>query len=1039
MRKDVTALLALALILVSGVWLWNWSTDRAPVDQGSSRTTPVTPKHTGTERTSSTKPQGKENSTQEPTTSAPRTGLESAPIAPGQLTLMALWACAVPQPHATCLGTAWEQVESQQGAPLQVLTDRPTQAPPLACKTIRGSFLVPITPGFAATPQSLAPGSTSLIPTPHTADPLRVQVIPAQGTRLAAYDLEVRCLSDTDQAGQRVGFVLRRTVSANEPLELPAFQGLAKIIARSGDLAGSWAGSVRLTHNKEIEIHLGPSFSLAGYINQVPQEEDLSSYRVSVRPKGSLPNAAIAECHVDKSGFWDLEEIHAAAGAELLVAVSGGIMLPQTKQIMAPPGGTLMTVNFDWKAGLPGSVIVTDTQGSLLGGVEVQGFWYDNEEAAYTMVRARTSSQGLAKFASLAVGEISFALREPGWSGTQYDYIHPKQNSEPYVLKVSPSTILQGTVRRKGLPVPNFQLAFNDERGHVAWKWFRDRTDGSYLINDAPSGPVSVIVYSLDWEETGNTHDLNIPPGTTKILDLELESNTLARGQVVSASTGQPIEGAWLTSKEPLGTTLIDVEREFTISDAEGRFEGLALAPSSSWVYVAAHGYQPTTLAAGGNKLDPDLGRIVLNAAGTLTLRLEPPPGNEIWTLVERGRPQFSPDGVLVLQDRGAGSQRLTFEPPWGAFVEFYVTPRGSPPWEVVLQRPVGRKIIFVLEAEDGGPYVPGSVQGLRLSWSESAGEAATLLTTYLNQETGEATIEGIPQTWISAAVILNSKDACHLELDARAAGDLRLKVRLKPDSGHVRFIDSNSHPMSNLAAYFQMTPGVRARFEATSRNGIVNLAGASGKVRYLLSGKTQETVFTGTIQVTKGNTETLTETIDSSHNMGVHFTERGKPASYLTAMITPVGWAGSYQVKITSDHGGNTPAHACSPGKYRVTPIDGAYWHEPLTFHSSASGPAVLEVRRVGDLGVRALFGEDPLVGITISLHNQERDTDVSTWVIAGRVDPFAVTDQDGRTLIRGIPSGLYTVQAQLSSGLASVQVQVIGGSETWVSLGSQ
>jgi hypothetical protein len=155
--------------------------------------------------------------------------------------------------------------------------------------------------------------------------------------------------------------------------------------------------------------------------------------------------------------------------------------------------------------------------------------------------------------------------------------------------------------------------------------------------------------------------------------------------------------------------------------------------------------------------------------------------------------------------------------------------------------------------------------------------------------------------------------------------------------------------------------------------------------------------------------------------------------------MITPVGWAGSYQVKITSDHEGNTPAHACSPGKYKVTPINGAYWHEPLTFHSSASGPAVLEVRRVGDLGVRALFGEDPLAGITISLHNQERDTNVSTWVTAGRVDPFAVTDQDGRTLIRGIPSGLYTVQAQLTSGLASVQAKVIGGSETWVSLGSQ
>jgi hypothetical protein len=97
------------------------------------------------------------------------------------------------------------------------------------------------------------------------------------------------------------------------------------------------------------------------------------------------------------------------------------------------------------------------------------------------------------------------------------------------------------------------------------------------------------------------------------------------------------------------------------------------------------------------------------------------------------------------------------------------------------------------------------------------------------------------------------------------------------------------------------------------------------------------------------------------------------------------------------------------------------------------------VEVRRVGDLGIRAILAGEPLIGITIQLHNTERDTDVSTWVTAHRINAYPTTGLDGRTIIRGIPSGLYTIQAQLPSGLVSVQAQVIGGTETWVSLGGQ
>jgi len=1040
MRTNVTTLLALALILIGGVWLWSQVTDEpgqpTPENPIVGRTAP------GPNR-DQTSPNSAENSAGDAPDSAasesPIREIESAPLLPGQSALQVLWACPAPQLHATCLGTNWPEVERKQSVTLSVNQGRSIKAPDNPCSPNRGPFLIPLTPAFAATPQEAAPGSERLMVSASPTEPVGVLIIGATGANIATCELEVRCLANTDTPGLSVGFVLRRVVNAGEELFLPAFEGHAQIIARSNDLAGTWAGSLRLNHNKPIEIQLGPAFPLAGYINQVPGDEDLTSYGISVRPKGNLPNSAIAKCGVDKNGFWDLGEIHAAPGSELLVAAEGGSMLPQAKQILAPAAGTMMTVNFSWKAGLPAQVHVVDMQDTPLRGVEVQGFWYDPEEAAYTMVNARTDSLGIAVFPAMLVGEISFALREPAWSGMQYDYIHPKANNEPYTLQVSPASILKGTVRRNGQPVSDFQLAFINQRQHTAWKWFRNRSDGSFMIVDAPSGPVSVIVYSLDWDETSQAHDMTIPAGSTRNLDIELEANTHAHGQVVSADTGKPIEEAWIATKDPLGQILIDVERDYTITGPDGRFEDLPLAPSSSWVYVSAHGFQPSAFAAGGTDVDLDLGRIKLNAAGTLTLRLEPPPGNEIWTLVEAGRPQVTPDGKLVLHNRGAGLQSFRFEPPWGAYVDFFVTPRGSPPWDVVLHRPQGRKVVLVMEAEDGGPFVPDSVQALRVSWSDSMDGTSTLLTTYVDQETGEATIEGVPRSWISVAVIANSTDFSHVELDARAPGDLRLNIRPTTSSGRVRFIGTNGHSTSNVAAHFQLNEGVRARFEATDPEGTANLAGATGLVRYLISDPTQESLFTGTIEVPRGNTQEIPETIDSSHNLAVHFTDRGAPASYLTAMVTPVGWGGSYQVKITSDQEGNSPAHACSPGEYRVTPINAAYWQEPLTFHSSASGPAQVEVRRVGDLGIRAIQAGEPLIGITIQLHNTERDTDVSTWVTAHRINAYPTTDLDGRTIIRGIPSGLYTIQAQLPSGLVSVQAQVIGGTETWVSLGSQ
>ncbi|MDE0905754.1 MAG: hypothetical protein OSB42_14145, partial [Planctomycetota bacterium] len=500
MRKIVTTLLALALIVIGGVWLWSGVThepgqptaDHSIVD----RTGP------GPKQDQASPANVTNNEADAPGSTASEAQirkLESAPLLPGQSTLQALWACPVPQPRATCLGTNWAEVEHKQGVPLTVIQGRSIKAPDNPCAPSRGPFLIPLTPGFAATPQEPAPGSERLTVIASPTEPIGVIIIGATDANIATCELEIRCLASTDTPALSVGFVLRRVVNAGEELRLPAFEGQAQIIARSNELEGTWAGSLRLNHNKPIEIQLGPAFPLAGYINQVPGDEDLANYEISVRPKGSLPNSAIAKCGVDKNGFWDLGEIHAAPGSELLVAAEGKSMLPQAKQVLAPAAGTMMTVHFSWKAGLPAQVHVIDMEDTPLRGVEVQGFWYNPEEAAYTMVNARTDSLGIAFFPAMLVGEVSFALREPAWSGMQYDYIHPKANNEPYTLQVSPASILKGTVRRNGQPVSDFQLAFINQRQHTAWKWFRNRSDGSFMIVDAPSGPVSVIVYSLDW------------------------------------------------------------------------------------------------------------------------------------------------------------------------------------------------------------------------------------------------------------------------------------------------------------------------------------------------------------------------------------------------------------------------------------------------------------------------------------------------------------------------------------------------------------
>jgi hypothetical protein len=129
----------------------------------------------------------------------------------------------------------------------------------------------------------------------------------------------------------------------------------------------------------------------------------------------------------------------------------------------------------------------------------------------------------------------------------------------------------------------------------------------------------------------------------------------------------------------------------------------------------------------------------------------------------------------------------------------------------------------------------------------------------------------------------------------------------------------------------------------------------------------------------------------------------------------------------VATNEAGRARIPRLTPGAYHLQVAGDGIWDLLLDVDvQPGAGPRTIEVRRLGDLLLRALSPEGlPVSGLEVDLTDVESGESVQAWLDAGGVEgpEGLATDLRGEIALRGLPRGVYAWKAGGIEGSAVVE----------------
>ncbi len=804
------------------------------------------------------------------------------------------------------------------------------------------------------------------------------------------------------------------TTNAQGRATVPPLPGRQRVFARAGSLQSTqWRGDAP----DEIVLTLHPTFTVRGRVVVDEPAGDASDAVIQVQATTGAGAEGLGRLRIDEYGTFGPLALPVLEVTSYDFQIQDGPWIPTVERIAPPTPGASVEVILHARRGYRFPVRVLDVQGEPVRQAEVQFIWQSGAE--WDRVRIHADEGGTATLRGAPAGEIWIDVSAPAFVPHRAQFTIDRDYDTPAEIRLERAGIIRGRVTHAGAPVRAFQVLY--WQGTVAQHAlanFEDRKDGTFEIDTAPLGAVSLFAVAKDLPR-GPTKAVVVSAGEPAVVALELPAARTARGRVVDGRSFEPVTGAALQVWVSEGMTRMLAWGVPGQPAADGTFELSGFPLGSVALEVSVRGYASEVATTMITEQGPnDFGVIALTPGGTLTVVLDLPPGADATTYTcafagnQYVAPQAFPDsGRLTFEGLAPGLCTVTVHDPEGATAWRSCILGATGHGEIVFR--AGRTPDIQVEIVEAPGFHLAHPAFVLLKPNAGAANPASSIESFPLSAAGTARVGPVDaEEFVLEVQDAHAQEVGSVRLRRAEAMPCPVRIEVGGDGPRFRVLDRDRRALT----------GVEVRLHALSSGWARSaLTDAAGEVRF------------GPWPLDLCDLELLRNDLGWSFVRGVRASQDAvelvfDPRAQVLLLVRDDGiplpgvpvslfyeQGGLVTVStLRTEDSGLARSALLSAGEYGAWIDHPGLWPQkfrvPATEHPKLASP--IQVRRLGSVVLHCSRQGMPVSGLALDIASVEFVDTVAQWAAENRVamtPASGVTDDTGELRLDGLPRGQY------------------------------
>lgn len=811
-----------------------------------------------------------------------------------------------------------------------------------------------------------------------------------------------------------------------------AFDGVQCVFASHGELQSMPWLAREGSLVTEIVLRLTPTYTVVGRVQVADAQlmDARSTFISAFALIGGVPKRqGQTRVNSDQSiGPWRLPVVTAD---EIRFALEGGGVQPREKAVPPPAASAVVELLFESRIGHSQPIRVVDDANSPIAGASVQMMAF--VDGAWSKTRAVANSQGIANVRGCIDGSMVVDVEAAGFVSRRIENLQlSPENNALYELALQRAGIIEGKCLREGTPLLDFDVIYwTTNPREFSLASFFDRKDGSYSIEDAPLGAISIVASAKEVVR-GEPIRIDVRADEVNHIDLELPRGSTGFGRVVDVRTLVGIADAEVALWASVGPTIQLKSSASTKTDAEGKFElsGFPIGNTAYEVLVPGYALHRAQTFASAERFD--VGLITLAPCQTLEVTLSGGDAAEYrnYRLEMQGfadveARNFDASGRALVPDLAPGRWYLIVRTPRNEMQSPWVDLVSGEVWSIDI--PVGCDRTLAVRVEpQSGAALPTSLE-LRCTFMRSDGKYIDSYT-YL-PESGEVELRHVVSESATVDVLSNTRELLASAHSKLRRGANEVTLRLHDRRLCLRVVDLERRPIEGAQVVLS-EPKLNAAWSAVAWTDALGEARfgniAFDRVFVAFFHPAHGTRIETPVDVANADEERFEFVLDARASLRVELRDGDTPLPGVFVRLSDSG--GAYNAfEGMSDGSARLETGRLGEGTYQMQVAHPGIWPVVVPVHALREAPdEVVQLRRLGalELAVRNAAGAN-LVDSEVGLRSLEFNVDVGEWIAAGRVSSSTQalrTDGQGVLRVNGLPRGAYGWSIGGVEGVASV-----------------